>query len=410
LDILKKEDLEIKIPKMIKVKQTFESQRIDDIENEVVKQLKKEEINRKIKANQKIAIAVGSRGVANIGKIVKKTGQYLNSIGTIPFIVPAMGSHGGATAEGQLEVLKSYGITEETMSMEIKSSIQVVEIGRTEKNIPVYMDKIAYEADMVIVINRVKPHTDFRGSIESGICKMMAIGLGKYKGCSRLHQEGLENFTELIPSVAEVFIKNSNVGFGIAIVENAYDETAIIEAIPVERFFEDEPKLLKIAKKKMPKIMLPRIDVLVVEQIGKDITGSGMDTNIIGRTRLGKTPNFDGPDIERIVVLGLSEPTHGNAAGIGLAEFTTREVFEKLDFVSTYRNVIAAGNPDVGRIPLIMANEKEAIVAAIKCCSNIDYDNPKIVRIKDTLHLGEIYISENMIESIKDNDFFEIMQ
>lgn len=409
MPILTNEELEFPLPKMVKVRQKFYVEQIEDVEKSVYETLNNQEIKSKVKSGQKIAVTVGSRGIRNLDTIVKTTIEVFKDLGAKPFIVPAMGSHGGATGKGQIEVLKNYGVTEEAMGVKICSSTDVVQIGETRENVPVYMDEYAYNADMVVVINRVKPHTDFRGEIESGLCKMMAIGLGNYKGCSRLHQEGLENFTELIPEVAKFFIEKANIGLGLAIVENSYDETAIIQAIPVEKIMEEEPKLLAKAKEMMPKILLPEIDVLLVEELGKDITGSGMDTNVIGRTRNGKTPNFDGPDIKRIVVLDLTEVTHGNAAGIGLAEFTTKKVFDKLDYDSTYKNVIAAGNPDVGRIPLIMEDEKEATIAAIKCCCKIDYSNPKIVKIKDTLHLSEIYVSEALLDYVKNSDDLEII-
>lgn len=409
MPVLPESALNLKLPNMIKVKQRFQAEDIENIEEIVYQQIYQDNIKSLVKPDQKIAIAVGSRGICNLSRIVKAIGSCLKELGAKPFIVPAMGSHGGGTADGQREILNSYGINETTMNMPVISSMEVVKIGETKDGIPVLMDKYAYNADMVVLVARVKPHTDFKGKIESGLCKMMAIGLGKHEGCSRLHQEGFENFHYVIPSVAEVFLKNAPIGFGMAIIENAYDKTYLIKAVKATNILEEEPKLLELAKKMMPRIMVPEIDVLVVERIGKDISGAGMDPNIIGRTTKGKLSNFDGPDIKRIVVLDLSENAHGNACGIGLADFTVRQILDKIDHTATYANVIASGNPEAGRIPVVMENEREAIIAAIKCCSRIDEHNPKIVKIKDTLHLGEILVSENMIPMIKGNKNVEIV-
>lgn len=398
------------IPNMVKVRQIFQSQQLNDIEETVHREIYKEEILNMIKPGQKIAIAVGSRGIYQLNRIVKALIDELLLLDTKPFIIPAMGSHGGGTEEGQRDVLKSYGITEEAMGIPIISSMDVVEIGRTNNGIPVFWDKIALNADIVIPIARIKPHTDFKGKIESGLCKMMTIGLGKHKGCSRLHQEGFESFADLIPEAAKIVIDRTKVGFGIAILENAYDKTAVISAIAASNILDREPILLEQAKNLMPKIMIPEIDVLIIDELGKDISGAGIDPNIIGRTTKGLLPGYNGPIIKRIIVLDLTESTHGNACGIGLADFTVKSAVEKIDHIATYANVIASGNPEAGRIPVVMENEKEAIIAAIKCCPKIDESKPKIVKIKNTLQLGEIYISESLLSSIADNMQLEIIQ
>ncbi|MBP2659243.1 MAG: hypothetical protein H6Q69_2275, partial [Firmicutes bacterium] len=346
-----------------------------------------------------------------LSKIVKETVNYLKELGAFPFIVPAMGSHGGATADGQLEVLHGYGVTEQAMGVPIKSSMEVVLLGFTPNGIPVYVDKYALAADMVVLINRVKPHTGFRGPIESGICKMMAIGLGKHVGCSRLHQEERSIFSSVLVSVAEVFLEQANFGFGLALVENAFDQTAFVKALVKDELLKEEQELLIKAKALLPALLFPKIDVLLVEQIGKNISGPGMDPNIIGRhSAFGEVAGYVGPTIERIVVLDLSKGTHGNATGIGTADFITKTAFDKIDFMATYANQIAARNPAGGRIPITMETEREALIAAIKCCRNIDENGPCIVRIKDTLHLSEIWLSENMLPFIAGNSLLEIME
>lgn len=409
MPILTAEALKRKLPAMYRVKQEFDAPTLDNIEELVCREMNKERIREVVKPGQRVAIAVGSRGIANLEKVVKTVGLCLKEWGARPFIVPAMGSHGGATAQGQKEVLEGYGINEASMEMPVLSSMDVVEIGRTSQGIPVFIDKIAYHADLIVPVARIKPHTDFKAEIESGLCKMLAIGLGKHVGCSRLHEEGFHRFHEVIPAVAEVVLNNAPIAFGMALVENAYDKTGQITAVPANVFLQEEPQLLKTAKALMPRIMLKDIDVLVVEQIGKDISGAGMDPNITGRTARGLIPGFDGPDIQRIVVLGLTENTHGNACGLGLAEFTVREVVQKIDYTSTYANVLASSNPDVGKIPVVLENEREAIIAAIQCCYGIDRHNPRIVRIKNTLHLEEILVSEALIPEVKENNRLKIM-
>ena len=334
MPVLTKDALNIKLPQMLEVSQKFDRTEIADIEVSVLEQVNHSRIMNLIKPDAKVAIAVGSRGITNISRIVKTLVNRLKELGAQPFIVPAMGSHGGGTAEGQRAVLASFGITETEMKVPVQASMDVIKLGNTKNGVPVYMDKNAYEADMVILVARVKPHTDFKGSFESGLCKMMASGLGRHIGCSGLHQEGFENFAALIPEVAQVFLDKANIGFGLAILENAYDRTYAIRAVKADDFLLTEPALLKKAKMLMPRIMVPDIDVLVVEKIGKDISGAGMDPNIIGRTTKGVLPAFNGPHIKRIVVLDLTDATHSNVCGIGLADFITRTAFEKIDYLS----------------------------------------------------------------------------
>lgn len=396
MPILTKEAMEMSLPKMVKIKQEFSHVREVEVEKRVQLELKR--LQGRINEGDRVAIAVGSRGIDNLQKIVRVLCSELTRMKAQPFIVPAMGSHGGGTKEGQQQILADYGIMESEVGAPIQSSMEVVQIGETRCGVPVYMDKLAYEADATILVARVKPHTDFRGPIESGLCKMMAIGLGKHIGCSRLHQEGFDRFCDLIPNVAKVYLKQANVVFSLAIVENAFHETAVIEGVRPEEIFDREPELLKKARSMMPAIQLSEIDVLVVDEIGKDITGAGMDPNITGRTSRGILDGFQGPRIGRIVVLGLTEATHGNAAGIGVADFITQACMDSIQVEVTYANVIASGNCGAGKIPIAMPDEKQAILAAVQCCSGIELSNPKVVRIKNTLALEEILISENLIE------------
>lgn len=410
MPVLTQEALEMKLPGMVGIRQKFDGTHIEEIEKTVRQELEQDKIRERIKPGQSIAVGVGSRGITNLSRIVRETISCLRDQGARPFIVPAMGSHAGATAEGQAEVLRGYGVTEEAMGVPIQSSMEVTLLGHTPKGIPVYMDRNALAADMAIVIGRVKPHTAFRGPIESGLCKMLAIGYGKHVGCSRLHEEGWLDFSNVVGSVAEVTLKEANIGFGLALVENAFEQTAMIRAVVKEEFLAQDRELLAKSKEMMPSLLLPDIDVLIIEQIGKNISGSGMDPNIIGRsTARGTMPGYCGPAIQRVVVLGLSEETHGNASGIGGADFITRKVFDQIDFIPTYANMVAAGNPNGAKIPIVMETEREALIAAVRCCGNIGEAGPRIVQIKDTLHLGEIQVSENMLPLLRDNDRIEIL-
>lgn len=401
--------MNIKLPKMVKVRQHFRCEQLQDIETHLFEELKREEISKTVLPGSKVALCVGSRGINNIVEITRCIGDFLKELGAGPFVVPSMGSHGGATAEGQKAVLKGLGITEESVKMPIHSSMEVVQIGIFSGRIPVFMDRIAYEADAVIPIARIKPHTGFRGKVESGLCKMMAIGLGKHEGSSRLHHEGYENFARIIPGIAKIFIEKADISFGVAILENAYDGTAFIRAIPAAGITEEEPKLLGKSIEMLPRIQIPEIDVLVIEQIGKDISGTGMDLNVIDRASQGRLPGYSTASIDKIVVLDLSAGARGNACGIGVADFTTKSAFKKIDLEKTYTNTLTSTNTLGGKIPIIMEDKREAIIAAIKCCHGIDENNARIVKIPDTMHLDLLEASENLKVIIRDTPGMEVL-
>jgi hypothetical protein len=399
---------EIHLPKMIKVAQKFPRPKIDDIPAVIYKEVNKPQIANTIKSGNKIAITVGSRGVANIALITKTLVKAVKELGGQPFIIPAMGSHGGATAEGQIEVLHSLGVTEEYIDAPIRATMEVVKIGETKDGRPVFIDKYAAEADGIIVVNRVKPHTAFRGKYESGLMKMMTIGLGKQKGAETCHSEGFKNMAYNVPLFANAILKNANILFGLATVENPYDETCKIIALTKEEIPEKEPDLLIEARSLMPRIKFDSFDVLVVDQIGKNISGDGMDPNI---TATYCTPYASGgPEIQRVVVLDLTEETHGNANGMGMADFITKRLFDKADLEKSYPNALTATVPQVAKIPMILKNDKEAIAAAVKTCNCIDKENPRIVRIKNSLHIDEIYISEALLEQAKKDPDIEILE
>ena len=386
---------------MIRVRQKFDSSKIDDVRAAVYEQFARPEIKARVHRDDRVAVGCGSRGIKNISEIVKATIDCLLELGAKPFIVPAMGSHGGATPAGQRQVLASYGITEKNIGVPICDSMETVLLGKSETGIHNYFSKPAYEADWVLPINRVKLHTDFSGAIESGLVKMMTIGFGKEKGCNTLHLYGTTNFSRIIPEAGHKVLSCVEMRFGIAIVENAYDDTAIIEAIPHEDIFTREPELLKTSKQLFPRIPFETVDVLVVENFGKDISGAGMDPNITGRSCAGPMENFIGPKIQRIVVCNLTEASHGNGIAINVADFITRKFFDKLDLNATYANGFACCNPTACQIPVIMETEEEAIEMAVKTCRFIDQAHPRIVRLRSTLSMDEFEISEALLEEAR---------
>ncbi len=401
--------LSLALPKMLRVKQKFNADAIHDVAHATGEALRKPEIREKIKAGQVIAVGCGSRGIANINVIAKSVISELLDLGAKPFIFPCMGSHGAATAKGQKEVLAGYGITEETMGVPIKATMDTVVVGHLSDETPVHMDAYAASADGIVVINRIKPHTAFRGATESGLTKMLAIGIGKINGAATYHRHGMDMFPELLPEVRDVNIKNRNVLFGVGIVENAYDHTKIIEAIPAEKIAEREPVLQALAKENMPRLNFPSVDVLIIDEMGKNISGAGFDPNITGRNRRAVDWNSD-LDVKKIVVLGLTPESHGNATGIGGADVTTMKLFNQMDVSATYANVITSMNLDGAAIPIVMNNDNEAINLAVKTVVRTAPENCKIIRIRNTLSLGEIFVSENLLDTVQSNSsFFEII-
>lgn len=410
MPLLLEEDARRPLPKMYRIRQNFPKDCLDDPAEAVRREFGREEIRSRVKPGMKVALGVGSRGICNLPLIVRTVADEVKKLGGEPFIIGAMGSHGGGTVEGQLAVLQNYGITEEAMGVPVITSNDVVHLGETSRGIQVYFDRICLEqADLIIPINRVKLHTDFSDNIQSGMCKMLVIGLGHHRGCTAIHQSDMSWFGDTLKEAGRLIMSKAKVGFGIGIVENAYDKTYLIEAVPAERIIEREAELLEICKKNMPYIMLPEADVLVVEQIGKEISGDGFDPNVIGRSFLLKKFVLPVPRFQSMVLLDLSEATHGNASGIGNFDVITRKVFDQMDFESTYANDIALGCLDDCKIPVIAADEGEAIRIGIRVLRGCDPDNLRIIRIKDTLHLGEIQISEALLETARHNPRITIL-
>jgi len=404
LDLSKFEKIEL--PKFINIKQNFKKDKIINIRDEVKKQMEQHICNLN---NKKIAVGVGSRGIANIDIITKIVIDCLKEAGARPFIVPAMGSHGGATEKGQKKILSSYGITEESMGVNIDASMDTSIIGHYESDVPVYMAKSVLESDGIVIIPRIKPHTGFRGKVESGICKMLCIGLGKQKGADSIHSRGFERFPELIPGVGCLIAAKTKVLFAVAIVENAYDETYKIEVICKNEILslKKEEALLEESKELMGRIFIPEFDVLIIGEIGKNISGNGQDPNVTGLFYTGCASG--GPIFKKCAILDLTAESHGNANGVGVSDVITRRLFDKIDFISMYTNCFTSTYMQPAKIPMVTSNSEDAIKIAVKSCNGVQNKKHKIVWIKNTMELGNIIVSEPLLEEVKLNSSLEIL-
>ena len=402
--------LDFPLPPMTRVRQKFDAAKLADIPGAIGREFARPEIRERIKPSQVIAVGCGSRGIANIAQIACAVIAELKALGAKPFIFPCMGSHGAATAEGQKKVLETYGITEASTGVPIRATMETEIVGHLADGTPVHMDKYAAEAEAIVVINRIKPHTGFRGATESGLTKMLAIGIGKITGAAIYHTHGMDRFPELLPQIREVNIAQRNVLFGVGIVENAYDETAYIEVIPAQSLKTREPDLQAMAKRMMPQLFFDDIDVLIIDEMGKNISGAGFDPNITGRNRRNVKWQ-DKPRVKKIVVLGLTRVSQGNATGLGSADVITMRLFKELDVASTYANVITSMNLDGGAIPIVMNNDHDAITLAVKTVVRVKPEDCRIVRIRNTLHLGEIEVSNALLAEVgRQPERFEIAE
>lgn len=398
----------VTIPRMVRVRQRYASDRIEDIPAHLRAELANGDYGELVRG-KRIAVTVGSRGIPHNAEIVKTLCDQLKAWGAAPFIVPAMGSHGGGCVEGNLEILRGYGITEASVGAPIRASMDVVQIGTLDDGAgtPVYCDRFAAGADGIVLYNKVKPHTDFKGEHESGLLKMMAIGLAKHKGCSALHMRGFDTFAENIPNSAAVFLEKLPVVFGVGVVQNAYDQISELRVFPKDSIVEGDRELLKIAKARFPRFKFDNIDVLIIDRIGKELSGEGADPNVTGR---GFMPYFkDDFHTRKLFIRGLSEQTHHNACGLGLADITTRRCLNSVDWESTWINLTTNMMIDGAKIPLYQNNDRDALRVALRTCPRIDYSRARIVRIRDTLSLNEFEVSEPMLPELRDIEGVEIL-
>ena len=397
----------IKIPKFVKVRQNFPRPVVADPAGELRSKLEAGKFLDGVKAGMSIAITAGSRGIVNYPLVIRTLVEEVRKRGASPFIFPAMGSHGGATAEGQKNMLAGLGITEETMGCPIKSTMEVVQLGTAWKGRPVYLDKYANEADGIIVVNRIKPHTGFRGKVESGICKMITIGMGKQKGADFCHAEGFGHMAENIPAIAQVTLEKKNIICCVGLIENSYHETAQLEVLRKEEVLEKEPALLERAWELLAKIQIDEFDVLVMDEIGKNIAGTGFDTNVVGRYN---TPYASGgPKITRVTALDITDVSHGNGNGMGMLDMTTRRAYEKFDMEQTYPNCITSTVPLTVKIPMVLKSDKQAVQGCIKTCNVEDWSKLRVVRIRNTIALNEIEVSEALLPLVKAHPHMEVL-
>ena len=399
------------LPQMLRVRQIFEAPTIEDIPAAVHAEVQRLNLGPKTNPGETVAISVGSRGIANIALIIKSLVSELKALGLEPFLVPAMGSHGGGIAEAQQEIIEDYGVTEEYTGAPIKSSMEVVQVGETEDGVPVYFDKHAFEGDHVAVVGRIKPHTDFVGEIESGLHKMMLIGLGKHKGAALYHQAIVHySFDRIIRSVGQTVIDKCGVLLGLGLVENQYDKTALIKGVGADEFVEREKELLVLAKKWMPRLPFDQIDLLIVDEIGKNISGAGMDTNIVGRKfHDNHAAEKEYPKVTRILVRGLTEETHGNASGIGTAEYAHKRAIEEMNREITYINCMTGNHPSGAHIPLYFDTDRICIDKALETVGMVEPENARVLRIHNTLELGELLVSEAYRAEIEQRDDLDIV-
>jgi len=390
--------------KVRKIKQNFNRTKIDNLSEYIHQSFKKSDLKNRIKSGDKIGITVGSRGITNIKLIVKEIISELKNLNALPFILPAMGSHGGANSEGQKGVLASYGITEREMGVPIMASMDVIQIGKVENKIPIYFSKVAMEADGIIALNRVKMHTDFKSNlVESGMSKILAIGLGKAEGASSIHFLGVYGLKNVIPQAAELIITKAPIIQGIGILENSYDQTMKISFVSPEDIIKVDSELLKISKEVMPVLPIDNLDIVITQEIGKNISGTGFDTNIIGRLDINGEKEIAKPEIKRLLVFDITEESHGNALGIGLADITTRHLVDKINYKDMYANTITSTFLNRAKIPITTDSEKEAVEIAVKTCWRLEQSDLKLLIMKNTLDLEYLYVSKAVWDEIKDN-------
>jgi hypothetical protein len=392
-------------PKLLPVRQKFDAPQVRDVAAATREAL--EPLRPRVSAGMRIALTAGSRGIHDKPEVLRETGAWLRELDAEPFVVPAMGSHGGATAEGQVELLESLGVTEEAVGMPIEATMDTVELGRVPDGPMVHLDANAARADGIIAINRVKAHTDFQGEIESGLAKIVAIGLGKQRGAQGIHSYGPSNLAVWVPKVARRILDTGKVLGGLAIVENAYDRAAEIVLLePDDIAGPGETEVLERAKTLMATIPFDTLDVAVVDEMGKNISGAGLDTNVIGRMMIRGSEEFDRPHIANIAVLDVTDSSHGNAIGVGLADFIPFRILEKVNLRSAYVNAMTSGlgGPQRGQIPMAFPTDRDAIAAALLTCGRADLENARVIRVRNTLDLEQLLVSESLREEVEADD------
>ena len=401
MDTITKLLYDIKLPRMVRAEQEFDRTCLADVRGELQKQLVRPEVRDTVRPGMSIAITCGSRGIDNYPMILRELVAFCKDRGAKPFIIPAMGSHGGAVAEGQRKICETLGVTEEYCGCPIRATMDVTMIGMTaDGSNPVFIDSFAAQADGIIIANRIKNHA-FKGDYESGMMKMMTIGLGKQYGASVCHRWGYKHMARLIPLFGNAILKHAPILFGVGLVENAYDKTCKVAVMANREIPLQEPALRNLAEDLLPRLLPGKTDVLIVDYMGKNYSGSGMDPNITGRVtnQYAREPRFYA---EKIAVLDVTDQSHGNVHGIGYVDVMSKRIFDKADLDVTYPNSITSTTLKADKLPVIMKNDREAIQCAIKTCNAEDPSNPHVIRIRNTLHISEIWLSEGMLDSVRD--------
>ncbi|ADJ14164.1 nickel pincer cofactor-dependent isomerase, group 22 [Halalkalicoccus jeotgali] len=397
---------DVEFPRMGVIEQVWETDPIptEEIEDRAAKAVKGLPFED-VPDGGEVAIGAGSRGIANLPAIVRGVVRGVEESGYEPFVFPAMGSHGGATAEGQVDKLSTLGVTEESAGCPIRATMEVVEVGRTpERDVPVYADANAVEAEAIIPVNRIKPHTDFQGPVESGLSKMLVIGMGKQRGAKMAHDWAVDwSLRNMLPEITEILLEKLPVAGGVAILEDEHDDTDRIEAIPPSGFLKREAELLEVAWERMPKLPFEELDVLVVDRIGKDVSGQGMDTNVTGRRHFTiNEPEPESPDVKRIYVRGFTGKTKGNAMGMGAADFVHENVFEGLEPSKTLINAITASTVRGVRLPPVVETDRAGLTAALGTIGPVSGSEARVLRVTDTMRLQRCYASEALIEAARE--------
>ena len=401
---------QIRIPRMVTIRQNYDKSEIEDIPEHIVRIMDQKIKNHRQFEGRRICIAVGSRGIPHLDTIVRTICCRLKEWGAKPFLIPAMGSHGGGTAEGQKEILTGYGITESAMGVPIEASMEVVKYGELSNKTPLYCDKLAFESDGIVILNKVKPHTDFRGEHESGLAKMIAIGLAKHIGASAFHMQGFSEFPKRVPEAAEIFLKRAPVAFGIGLVQNAYDQICAIEAAEPNDIMEMDKALLDLAKKRLAVFKFDSLDVLVIDEIGKNISGYGQDPNVTGRAN-GSDESFKHIlDLKKMVILGVTKESHHNGSGIAEADVTTLRCMKGIDWAQVWTNLITSTEIQGCKMPMYGNSDRDAILLAIRCCNGIDFSRVRMARVRNTSQLFEIEVSEELYRSIQGREDIEVIR
>lgn len=399
-------------PRILRVRQLFNCDAVTDVQQETEAQLSALKLSRRVRAGETVAITAGSRGIANIAEILAAVCRHVKSLGAEPFLVPAMGSHGGAATAGQLELLAGYGITESNLGVPIRATMETVIVGKTDAGVPIHFDQAAREADHVIVCNRIKPHTGFFGPFQSGLFKMLLIGLGNHNGAKIYHQAAAHTpFESVVRSVGAEIINRCNILCGVAIVENSYEQTGAIEAVAPDDFFDAEPRLLKLAEEWLPGLPFRDVDLLIIDQIGKNLSGTGMDTNVVGRKfNNHASTDKDQARVNRILIRSLTPESHGNANGIGMAEYTTQSCVDAVNWEITRLNATTSNHPEAAMIPVVYPSDELAVTTALSTIGWVAPSEARVVQIPDTLHLTECCVGEVFADECDRRRDLEILE